>query len=757
MKRRPTPFSLTFLLFHTLLLLGAVISLFAGRVKISTDFLSMIPANGMRKEIAEAEREFASRQSASVSILVGNEDFDTARRASIELCSSLKEKNLFSSISLEVESMDLSAIQKLASKYRYALMDRETREEILSSPSTFQAEALGRIFGAFTFMPLENIEEDPFLVEERVLSAYIEKLSAITPFMPKEDVLACFKDGVWYVMMQGRLSRKSLDLTNTDNGINLIFDAGDEIERTYTGTQVSYSGIPFHSLESARNAQREVMLITGVSILLILLMFLLVLRSFHVIYLFLISITFSILSAISSLLIFTPEVHILTLIFGTTLIGTGIDYAVHYYLSFSETMDAEEARKRLSKSLATGFISTVVCYLLLLLSPYPLLRQVALFSTFGLASSYLTVNGLYPLIIRRSMVSKHSLAFRRRPFRIRRSYVPLLLAVSLLLLLFQGRKLHIENDISSLYSMSERMRRSEQTVGSVMGYSSTSYLVIEAENEEECSAIEDEYLSSLDALVNEGKLERYLAQGLFLPSTRVQRENIEAARKLLPLLDEQCAALGIESTKAERAIEEQEVLSYDGLDESMKSLLGAMNIGELGEHCYHMVLLFGLKGSTALPAMEGVTYMNRMELIEEQLDSLTGMILRIFIAALVLIVVLLVALYRRKGVHLSLSPLIIFISTLSLSPLLSLDIDFFFAVGLLLVIGLGLDYMVFASQEGKKPLLAITLSYLTTALSFGTLLFSSFRPVHIFGLTVFTGITIAYLIAILSGSSHQEE
>ncbi len=757
MKRSTTRYSWTFLFFHILLVFGAVLSLVSGRVHISTDFLSIVPENGMRKEIAAAEREFASRQSGRVNLLVANEDFDTARSAALELYSNLDGRGLFAEISLEMEGMDISSIEKLASTYCYSLMDRKTREEISTSPEEFQAQALGRIFGSFTFSSLENLEADPFLLEEVVLSSYMEKLSAMTPFMPKEGVLSCKVENLWYVLIQGQLSEKSLDMTNTKNGINLIFDAGDDIETSYPGTRISYSGIPFHSAESAANAQREIMVITGVSIALILLIFLLVLRSFHVVHLFLTSIAFSIMAAVSALLVFTPQVHILTLIFGTTLIGTGIDYAVHYYIAYSECLDAEEAGRRLSKSLATGFISTIICYLLLLLSPYPILKQVALFSSFGLASSYLTVKGLFPMMVRRSMVSERSLAFRKGFFGSRRSYLPILLATSILLLLFQHGNLHIENNIASLYSMSERMMRSEMTTGKVMGYTSTSYVVIEGESEDEVSIIEGEYLEELDRLIEEGKLDRYLAQGTFIPSSAIQRENIAACRNLLPLLEDQSQALGLGSDKAKEKIENAKILTYDGLDEGMKALLGSLNIGSIDGEYYHMVLLFGLEDSSALPDIGNATYIDRMKTIDSQLDSLTEMIMRIFVSALLVIVVLLVALYRKKGAVLALSPIIIFISTVSIAPLFSLSIDFFFSVGLLLVIGLGLDYMVFASQEGKKPLLAITLSYLTTALSFGTLMFSSFRPVHIFGLTVFIGISVAYLIALLSGSSQKEE
>ena len=85
---------------------------------------------------------------------------------------------------------------------------------------------------------------------------------------------------------------------------------------------------------------------------------------------------------------------------------------------------------------------------------------------------------------------------------------------------------------------------------------------------------------------------------------------------------------------------------------------------------------------------------------------------------------------------------------LSSMPLLGQDLDFFFAVGMLLVIGLGLDYMVFAGNSEHSPIFAIAMCYVTTALSFGTLALSSFRPVHIFGVTVMIGITTAFICAL---------
>ncbi|MDR1574915.1 MAG: hypothetical protein LBS37_02815, partial [Treponema sp.] len=84
-------------------------------------------------------------------------------------------------------------------------------------------------------------------------------------------------------------------------------------------------------------------------------------------------------------------------------------------------------------------------------------------------------------------------------------------------------------------------------------------------------------------------------------------------------------------------------------------------------------------------------------------------------------------------------------------------LSFFPSVGLVLVFGLGLDYMFYITENEKSRgigggdlvIQAVHLSFATTALSFGALALSGFTPVHIFGLTVFAGLSAAYVSAML--------
>jgi len=79
---------------------------------------------------------------------------------------------------------------------------------------------------------------------------------------------------------------------------------------------------------------------------------------------------------------------------------------------------------------------------------------------------------------------------------------------------------------------------------------------------------------------------------------------------------------------------------------------------------------------------------------------------------------------------------------------------------MILIFGLGLDYIFYITEnesaQSNSPaesssltVLAIFLSYATTALSFGALALSNFVPVKLFGLTVLTGLSAAYIAAML--------
>ena len=688
--------------------------------------------------MGKAEKVLASGLNSRVCVYVSHEDSDTAKGAAASLWARIDDM-------FEEEELDIAGLYSVYQEHRYQLLPEEVTEEIDRDPALFAQEALSRVFSPFTLLPLDNLEEDPFFIDELMVRSFLSDHGGYF-----QDATADMRemDGRWYVTLQGTLKEENLDFMDTKGGVKRIFDEGSALEERYEGVKVNYSGLAFHSYESAASAQREILVIATVSIALILLLFLILLGSVHVIGLFLLSTFFSFVPAAAALVVFFPEVHVFTLIFGTTLIGTSIDYAIHFYLSYAREKDAGRTVSKLWRNLTASFLSTALCYLLLFLSPYGILHQVAVFSFSGLLGSYLSALGLFPLVLSPKMVSGKALFLRLPKARGHRPLLLPLLILSLALLLAQAGKLEIHNDISSLYSMSGRLLEGEGIASRLSGGASLTYTLIEGDDEEEAREIEAEYIGKLEALKGEGVLDSYISPGLFIPTEERQRQSFSSARKLLPYLEFVSDALALENVSSEKLEREMEALGYG-------DWLSAFVPGDIDGKYYIAVLLIGVSDDGRVRELDndGARYFLKAQEVNRQLDELTRVMFRIFSLALVFMAVLLLALYRKRGLRIIASPLIVISLSLAAALLAGLSIEFFFAVALLLVMGLGIDYMVFSSQKGEKPMLAVTLSYLTTALSFGSLALSSFTPVHIFGLTVLIGISAAFLTALLSGST----
>ncbi|MBP5250804.1 MAG: hypothetical protein J6Z17_00140, partial [Treponema sp.] len=104
-------------------------------------------------------------------------------------------------------------------------------------------------------------------------------------------------------------------------------------------------------------------------------------------------------------------------------------------------------------------------------------------------------------------------------------------------------------------------------------------------------------------------------------------------------------------------------------------------------------------------------------------------------------------------------PLICVMFIVSVFMLLGEKVEFFSFTGMILVFGLGLDYIIYMIENLKRQKnrdnltsriepFAIFLSFLTTAISFGALAFSTFVPVHTMGLTIFLGLVAAFICTV---------
>ena len=798
------------IVFHSLILLAFLISLLVSpKITFATSLFDILPPSSSLHEVQKADSALGAKTGRAVTILVKSDSFEKAKSAAEQFYSHYVsergevKKEFFDSLSLYVDSSSVSQMIEWLHENRFFLFDEETRELLESgNASQISEDALMSVYGAFSFSDLAYLAEDPFLLSERALRSFLEggAISA-TSMSLKDDVLASQYEGDWYVLVRGVVSEKGAALASKKSTVKNVYEVcktfGDDAE-------FIFSGVPFHSYESSSSAQRQISIISTVALILIVLVFLWIFRSFLPAIVSAVAVAFSCGIGFVSTLLFFRGIHVLTFVFGTTLIGTCLDYSIHYFVNWKANVSCDSGatvRKHILRGITLGFVSTEICFLALFFAPFPLLKQVSVFLFTGLATAYLSVVALYPLLPlpkdKKTVILNLFQNQKKMPKELRhdrlfaksssfRVFIPLFLVIgSIVVIGINYRSLKIHNNIQELYSMSPEMLQNEITSAKVLNTGSSGYyFILKADSEEALLQKNEELGAYLDGLLRAGG-GNYLSVSQFIPSQKTQAESYRAAQKLLPLVREQYDALGLGDSPADtenfalqyeenyRSLESAFVhAADDSLPPTIKEAISNLWIGEIDGSYYSCVLPLHVaepkqKAESTFryyaETHEGVFFVNKVADISAQLDELSKSMLLMLAIAFVLVIAILFFCYRPKLVlKIASVPLIVTLVSTAVLILCKIHLSFFPITALVLVFGLGLDYIIYAIEGSEKEAngveqtndssknpnaFAILLSFVTTALSFGALALSTFPPVHMLGLTVFVGLSTAVVSA----------
>lgn len=756
---------------------------FIGPVSINTSLFDMLPQSRQLRAVMEADALLGERNGREIIILGSSSDFQNAKNGAVLLYGEFKNSYKIEDISFYFDSSVIDDFYRYLFDYRFVIAADDTLALLESGrPEEIAYDALAIAFGAFNFFSLDNIDKDPFMLVERHAMEFLSSSLLTGGLSLKDDVLAAEKDGIWYVMLRITLAHGAVSLRSDRNVIGQIYNVIPAIKESVQDIEFYFSGVPFHSYESSSSAQREISIISTVTLLLILLLFLLVFRSVVPVVFSIADIIISLgIAAAASLLIFR-EIHIITFVFGTTLIGTGVDYSVHFFVHWKNNTAIKNGygiRSHIIKNITMSFVSTLICFLFFFFAPFPILKQFAVFSIAGLISSYLTFFCIYPrlkLKQERNLTTKAQKA--RKGISIARLFnsffcafavkktrlvaFVILITAAIILLIVNSSNIKIENNLTSLYTMSDNLLKSEIKTAQILDYGSPGwYFIVSGSTEQETLENEEKLAARLQEEIANGNMENFLATTLFVPSIKNQKKTYRAMEALLPLAAFQFEYLGFPPEYAVAFKEEFAVSEIFCLPHNAPAQAGISNlwIGQMGGNFYSCVMPLKPKDETVFRSIaeefEFVHFVNKAKDIGHDMDTLTRTMLLLFLAAYIIVSVIICFVFPRKdSIKICSIPLLLAAAALAVLAVNSIPIGFFSVVALVLVFGLSLDYIFFMTgkknrEEKKITFLGVTLSFLTALFSFGALVLSSFMPVHLFGLTVCAGLGAAFISALI--------
>ena len=785
MRRHISPpnsfFTILWALFHSAIILAFLISLLhGGGIHMDSDLSGMIPdtAAGVSDTLHHADTLHVAdtlltrNASRNIFILVSHAEFGKAKDMAGRVYEALAAHPWqFESLTLAADMGAASDIEGFIYANRYRLLPAAEADRILASEEgadSFAGNALVTAFSGFSLASMDLLDGDPFLLTDTELRSCMEAVQdSGTALSPRDGVLATEYEGKSYVMIRAVLSEEGARLASRRNAVSTVYDVCLPLESD--GFRFVFSGTPFHSYESSLSASREITLISAVSLFLVLCLLVLVFRSPLPIVMSLLSVALSAASAFACTHAVFGDIKALALVFGTSLIGCCIDYSLHFFMHWkydAAISSGGEVRSLLFRGLGFSFISTQLCYVLLFFMPFPLLRQIALFSFTGITSSFLTTVGLYPLFrlpkrrARLPLMKFPSLARGRLPWG---KLVPLaMMAASICVLAVRHDSLKVRNGIGGLYKMQGRLKEDTILSAMILRYNPGSYFIVSGNTAEEVLLREEALCARLR--------DRFVATSRFIPSRRTQDKSFAACGKLLLRLPGQLDMLwqddgGKDGILSEFEKEKVVYLEPDSLGvrgsvpESLASIMKLLWLGDAGDGTFCSVVLPASVSDAALyqdlaDETEGVYYLDKVSGINGSLDWLTRKVLLMFAAAYLLIIAVMKLNYSwRQTLMIAAVPLVSISVILAVFAASGYSVDFFCTAGMVLVFGLGLDYIIYMTEHGRRDETggrgiepaAVLLSFVTTELSFGALALSSFVPVHIIGLCIFAGCLAAFL------------
>ena len=592
------------------------------------------------------------------------------------------------------------------------------------------------------------------------------------------------RDGVWFspdgsrALLVAQTRAPGYDLDAQERALALVQDAFASSEAGDARLLLAGPGV--FSVRTRDAIKGDAWRLSLIATVLVAVLLLLVYRSPRLLALGLLPVATGALAGVAAVSLGFGTVHGITLGFGVTLIGEGVDYAIYLFTQTAPGTTPGTALDRIWPTLRLGVLTSICGFSAMLFSGFTGLAQLGLFSIVGLvvaaAMTRWVLPSLMPPGIAATSVAAFSAAATAAVRRAPALRGPLLVVVlaACAALFFQRDPLW-SDDLASLSPVPRADQALDQQLRSDAGAPDVRYLVVvsAADREAVLQAAEAAGTQLRDAAAR-GLLEGYESPAAWLPSLKAQqarqaaipatpalRANLERALRGLPyragvfdpFLTDAAAA------KARLPIERA---SLDGTRLALK--VDALLMQR--ERGWSAVLPLrgvsdaeGVARSLAIPAPARAVFLDLKRESDDLYRGYRGEALSHSLLGAAAIALLLFAALRspRRALDV-LAPLAAaVIVTTGVLVLAGHKLSIFHLVGLLLVAAIGSNYSLFFDRQAPsgpdrgRTIVSLLFAAVTTVIGFGLLATSSVPVLNAIGLTVAVGASLALAFSAVLG------
>jgi len=366
-------------------------------INIDTNLADVSPKTSNSALTGNAIDQLSSYIEKRIILLISSNDEDILYDAIDELSIELEK---ITSITLQASPDELSEkVIKGLKPYRFSLLTDEQRSSLLTkSAQQIAQQSETSLYDLSSNARIYDFNDDPLGWHSDTLFSLLgdslvddesqEQTNNFYSVLP-----ISIKEGALNINTQAGLSDQLTTLTN-------------QVKQNYKVT-IDQSGIFFFATHAAKSSKSDITFISTFSTIGIVLLILLVFRNMRALLLPIISIGIGVSFAFICTHLLHGSVHILTIVFGASLIGIVVDYSLHYFYHQASDSDHEQTGS-LYKALTFSLMTSIIGYTALSFSSLEALQKVAVFSCLGLFMAWLSVIclgslGLKKLIIHRTI------------------------------------------------------------------------------------------------------------------------------------------------------------------------------------------------------------------------------------------------------------------------------------------------------------------------------------------------------------------